>query len=615
MLRSIFNENERFKSTTDAKAKDVNALLVLRRELIGNAWKALDEGWDALQESVRGAGIVSQSAAHERGLLSLNLGGSIIGMSRSVLVEVGRAESPAMHLANLVSTDWDTRVPRDADGHIVVDESSTCSKHLIYNLIRQSGTATGMAGPSFGDELPSDEKAYMPHVCRVLGLTDSSPCPGIYNGMAVTGGSTVLKPDELGPLTATLREWCPGDPTTMKLLYRGSRDGWTGQDFQAHCGDSSAPTITLFRVSNGGATTTTESVVGGFSSVSWGSAGQHAPQYAAYGYGYPPRFGTSSSVYRSSPGAFVFMLMGGTMDCKSTTSFPTKWGIRQGSEQYAVRCGPGEAAHFGEWTLSTTLSVGMNVICTSSNIYDIPPASPFIMLNGRPVVEIEVFQIHGTGTAAQPRPPVVVEKPKPAIVKAGLIDLPAQDANAMSAESHSRDSRSFGVSIADSLMEERVALHQAHVELAQANAKAAASVSALVAFYGQDVAANKKDAAVVVELNVRGTRMTTLLSTLQACPNSAFAARFDHNKWPPAGKDVDEHGRHVISDCSPSVFSKILDVLRIRKRAGWASDEEKTTNRVLVVVKAADRKEFEDFVHIYFTGHESFVMDLVQNPY
>lgn len=81
--------------------------------------------------------------------------------------------------------------------------------------------------------------------------------------------------------------------------------------------------------------------------------------------------------------------------------------------------------------------------------------------------------------------------------------------------------------------------------------------------------------------------MTTLRSTLQACPDSALATRFDEDKWPATDKDVDEHGRRLI-DCSPSVFSKVLDVLRARKRAPRIASGGSDVGYVRVVVKAAD---------------------------
>lgn len=178
----------------------------------------------------------------------------------------------------------------------------------------------------------------------------------------------------------------------------------------------------------------------------------------------------------------------------------------------------------------------------------------------------------------------------------------------MSPENYDDDVRTFGTSIADALVEERMAQHQAQAELNKANAKAGASSSALAALYGSHVAGGKRDA--VMELSVRGTRMTTLRSTLQACPDTALAVRFNEDKWPPIEKDMDDRGR-LVMDCSPSVFSKVLDVLRTRKRAARAgSGDANKMGSDRVVVKAPDRGCFDEFVGMHFPGCDNFVMDL-----
>ena len=53
-------------------------------------------------------------------------------------------------------------------------------------------------------------------------------------------------------------------PTTViKLLYRGSRDGWDAKDFHRLC-DNQGPTVTLVKSSAG-------RISGGFTTVSWTS--------------------------------------------------------------------------------------------------------------------------------------------------------------------------------------------------------------------------------------------------------------------------------------------------------------------------------------------------------
>lgn len=67
-------------------------------------------------------------------------------------------------------------------------------------------------------------------------------------------------------------------------------------------------------------------------------------------------------------------------------------------------------------------------------------------------------------------------------------------------------------------------------------------------------------------------------------------------------------------DCSPFVCSKVLDVLRMRKRAVWCVAAGGVEGDVRVVVKPADREQLRAFVDQYFRGSESFIMDLVAGP-
>ena len=125
----------------------------------------------------------------------------------------------------------------------------------------------------------------------------------------------------------------------------------------------------------------------------------------------------------------------------------------------------------------------------------------------------------------------------------------------------------------------------------------------------------------VIELNIRGVPVTTLRSMLQACPDSVFATRFGE-KWPPKAKDVDEQGRFKV-DCDPSCFSKILGILRMRKRASWAGCDEVLgksgrKNTRVRIADDADRASFEEAVNMYFPSCADFVMmncvDLSKSP-
>ncbi len=224
-----------------------------------------------------------------------------------------------------------------------------------------------------------------------------------------------------------------------------------------------------------------------------------------------------------------------------------------------------------------------------------PDDSSFLKISrGQRVLDFDVYAVHQAG-----RPP------SPSFL--------ASDAAAGMSEEEANDVRSFGVATASSIMEERAALANAQVALATAQDKAAAALRALEIVYGPDIASGKKDE--VVELSVRGTRATTLRSTLTVFPDSVFATWFNGN-WQPTEKDLDEHGRRIV-DCSPRVFSKVLDVLRMRKRAGWEVGERRgedggAATPVPVAVREEDSDCLKEFVNMYFPGRESFVMDLVE---
>lgn len=286
---------------------------------------------------------------------------------------------------------------------------------------------------------------------------------------------------------------------------------------------------------------------------------------------------------------------------------PARWGVVEGEDDYAVYHDPSIGPTFGggfdlniNWNGSTTTT-----FVSLTETYDIPDGSRFSTITGRPVVEIEVFGVCSTTPALEP---------EPECRSAAGVDAPTRfGAAATDARDEREDIHEFGSLVAGSLMKERLALRDDEIDLLQAGAKVAAAADAFAAVYGPDAATGKEDP--VVELNVRGSRVTTLLSTLQVCPDSALAARFDKEKWPATEDEVDQEGRRMI-DCRPSVFAKVLDVLRVRKRAAWArgtTAQQPGRELVRVIIMAADREtRSKSLLNKYVPGDlRSFVMDCV----
>ncbi|CAN0237057.1 unnamed protein product, partial [Discosporangium mesarthrocarpum] len=97
----------------------------------------------------------------------------------------------------------------------------------------------------------------------------------------------------------------------------------------------------------------------------------------------------------------------------------------------------------------------------------------------------------------------------------------------------------FGSAVAQELHRERRALRNAQQKLALASATLDAANEAFEHIFGSHTAMEDGKGDSVVELNVRGRFMSTMRSTLRLCSNSALAAKFDENRWPATGGDLD----------------------------------------------------------------------------
>lgn len=87
-------------------------------------------------------------------------------------------------------------------------------------------------------------------------------------------------------------------------------------------------------------------------------------------------------------------------------------------------------------------------------------------------------------------------------------------------------------------------------------------------------------------------------------PGVRASSEVRQRKCPSDGKDFG------VIDCSPSSFSKVLDVLRMRKRERWPLFFGTSTG--LVTVPSKDQASFVEFVDMYFPGCDSFIMDVVE---
>ena len=425
-----------------------------------------------------------------------------------------------------------------SQGRVVLDESPCCVKHIIHTLLDNArGVASG--GAKAAEEGPApkvapDEEAYLMYFSCALGLSNVFPTSLYPKKLSVIGGSAIAPPVRLPWWTTCIHRWCGCPGAGLRLLYRASRDGFSARSFRDRAG-STSQTITLIRVSSDGGGS--DKVVGGYSNVSWTK--RHKGPYGGY-----------SDGLQFSNSAFVFMV-----DSSIVNSFePVKWRLRSGVEyKKAVFCGTDgdRGPCFGSTDLRVNFDEGSG--CTlqiGREMYDVTEGSPFLDLDGTTVVDIEVFAVCSDI-------PVIPDQPPKAVPSLSMRQMDAGY------------TRQFGASIAGLLVDERMAVAFAQAELKEAQERAAAAALALNIVYGPDVASGKEDK--VVEMSVRGVSVTTLRSTLEVCPDSVFIAWFA-DRW-SGGNGKDEDGRYKV-DCDPTSFSKILDVMRMRKRAGWAERDD-----------------------------------------
>ncbi|CAM9194765.1 unnamed protein product [Ectocarpus sp. 12 AP-2014] len=355
MTRHHPNEHERFSTAAKAHAQELEELLDHRTKEMKHQWDKLDSGWEDLESKMSEAGMSMMSSVQPR-IVRLNVGGLDLNIARSAFRRRLEASSSTWTLGDLFEgCVWDKRLPLSEDGRIVLDESPVCVEELL-----RDGASSKRPGNS---TLPDDEKPYIGYVASALELD---------LGMKVAGGSTTLQPHEIGQLTAIMQGWCPGRPGGLALLYRASRDGWTGDAFHARCGDDSPLTISLYRIQAQGANTN-DSVVGGFSSVPWTT---RPSEYCCV----------------ASPGSFLFMLKDGNEGSHAVQ--PAKWVPKEGRTGVVI-CRADEGPMFG----GTGHRVDLFGRCITKKLavrngaYDIPAGHPFLALHGRAIADVEVFRV------------------------------------------------------------------------------------------------------------------------------------------------------------------------------------------------------------------------------
>lgn len=561
--------------------KDTHEVLKTLRVDTAKQWKEVDDGWKSLQKRMVALGV--RPPNDEETTVCLNIGGSYVrDFQRSAL---SRASDPfSSTLSAILVVVWGEILPQDADGRLFVDVSpeyvQEFSSALLWEFRRMAGYK---------------------RFCDTGSVAEGCNMPSLET-VSITTGSTVLGPGDVAFLFRLLDSGCRGKPRALSILYRASEDGYSAKSFQSQCGNV-FPTITLVRVSNthkvyaqGRRNPSNDAIVGGFCDVSW------APE---------------KGVSKSSANPFIFMLRDDTGKEEQCHRHAQPWGLTEtwhtDNRIMAVEYTP-DGPSFGSFDLKVNLS-DKRICCggDNMNIYDVPMDSleEYRSLRSKYIIDVEVYKVDFAES---------IETPFIDEYQVYFSKMETSFPHQASASTKYIEGKMapLDASVTGCIQNELATLRSAQIELVQARTRLADAFQAVEDVYGSRVLAGEKDA--VVELTIRGTVMTTLRSTLQACADSVLADMFNDERGPSNENTVDAQGRRIL-DCDLACFAKVLDVLRLRKRESWVQARRNGRGKMVgvfgaksayVTVNPSKRRCFDALVKMYFPGRERFVMDYIR---
>ncbi|CAN0071380.1 unnamed protein product, partial [Laminaria digitata] len=169
MKRTFVNDRDAFPKSAEELARQVMPLLQHRRADMDAAWAALEEGWK--EHNGRTVTLEVRPRTNEEGMLKLNVGGSVVNVRWHLLAETEGFKDSVLGV--LLEGVWGReRIPRDADGRIVLDESPACIKHIIHKIItgRAGSVKVGLPECLARSAVAADEVPCLIYTAHVMGL-------------------------------------------------------------------------------------------------------------------------------------------------------------------------------------------------------------------------------------------------------------------------------------------------------------------------------------------------------------------------------------------------------------------------------------------------------------
>ncbi|CAM9577400.1 unnamed protein product, partial [Discosporangium mesarthrocarpum] len=249
---------DQFLKNLEARTQQQGVALKCRCKRLAASREVLDADREDLKRRMAARDVAF--SRNGRDLVNLNVGGTPFTVRRSALTRV-----EGSRIAALFNVDWgDTRLPRDSSGCIFLDESPSSFEVILSSLLNR-GTPMTMDEQETQVLLRSvDFFGLAEHVDGVL-----SP----FIACLKENSTTLIPASRQADYIEEIKRWCPGSLISLKLLYRGTRDGFTSEDFHRKC-DHAAPTLTLVRCG--------EAIVGGYSDQPWSGPDGYQPSSNAF---------------------------------------------------------------------------------------------------------------------------------------------------------------------------------------------------------------------------------------------------------------------------------------------------------------------------------------------
>jgi len=179
-------------------------------------------------------------------VLEINAGGKLITVTRRTLTQL-----KGTVLAALFSGRWENKLQKDGKGHIFLDVNPSCFQSIIdyLNELKISPPDNPPDPPAVEQE----DEVFLERLMNMFGMDE------IYHP-ALDTTTLVDSCHEKALCDFLLEDDIRGE---LKLLYRGSRDGFGASDFHAKC-DNKGATVTVIKDVGG-------YLFGGFVDKPWNS--------------------------------------------------------------------------------------------------------------------------------------------------------------------------------------------------------------------------------------------------------------------------------------------------------------------------------------------------------